>query len=99
MLIESILAKTDKKSVDGEYPIIEEVRNQFKEILVDVNSAVKIFQDQQKHQEIAEQLDVSVMREYKEMRPIIFNLVPTNLYHYGVLNFNRQNYDCLLFEN
>lgn len=49
-------------------------------------------------------LDIQSLKDYKEMRPIISSIKQNpisvdTLLHYGTLNFNNQNYDCLLFNN
>ena len=96
LLINDILKNTKKDS--KEFKIITQVKERFEEIVRDVNDAVKKAENQQKHEEIAENLDIRTLKEFKEMKTLI-NLRPTNLIHYGVLNFNNNDYQCLLFEN
>ena len=86
MLLESILAKTKFENTNSkEYEVIKKVSDKFREILLDVNSSVKLAQDQQKHEEIANNLDLSILRDYPEMEEICRTVIPKNLTHYGIL--------------
>jgi len=73
------------------------------QILQDVNQSVKIAQDQQKHEEIASNLDISMLKGYSQIigvsnHELSQELTPQKLIHYGILKFNNTNHDCLLFE-
>ena len=101
MLVEGVLKLTPESS--EEYEILARVKKRFVQILQDVNQSVKIAQDQDKHEEIASNLDISMLKGYSQIigisiQELSYELTPQKLIHYGVLKFNNKNHDCLLFE-